>query len=442
MLATNSVEPGGGTAVQASQARPPWSFRQRIAFRFVCAYLLLYNLPFPIGTIPGTERLSELYEKPWKALATWLATDVFRLAQPLFVDQSGSGDRTYDYLLFLSCLAVAIVVTVVWSALDRRRGDYRAAHAGLRVYVRYVLASTMLSYGMSKVFKSQFPIPGPSVLLQSYGQSSPMRLLWTFMGFSKSYTFFAGSAEVLGGLLLFSRRTTTLGALIVTGVMVNVAMMNFSYDVPVKLYSVHLLLQAMFLVAPDGRRLIRFFILNRDTEPVPLERHRFPHRWTNRVVAALKVTAVGGLLYLTTSQGFEGYRTWGDGAPRPPLFGLWEVATFTRGGEAVPPISGDSSRWRSVGIGMAGSCLVKRMDDSSERFRVAQDDRAKTLTFTSRTDSSKVVLSYSRPTPERLLVRGSIAGVAVEMELKRAALSEVPLLSRGFHWINEVPYNR
>jgi hypothetical protein len=38
-----SHEPGGATAVQAGEGRPPWTFGQRIAFRFVCAYLLLYN---------------------------------------------------------------------------------------------------------------------------------------------------------------------------------------------------------------------------------------------------------------------------------------------------------------------------------------------------------------------------------------------------------------
>jgi len=193
------------------EGRPPWTFGQRIAFRFVCAYLLLYNLPFPIGMIPGTERIAELYEKPWEALAMWLATHVFRIAQPLFVGDSGSGDRTYDYLRVLCTLVLATVVMVAWSILDRRRGDYRATYGGLRIYVRYTLAATMLSYGMVKILKAQFPFPGPDELLQSYGESSPMRLLWNFMGYSTSYTAFAGASEALGGLLLFSRRTTTLG---------------------------------------------------------------------------------------------------------------------------------------------------------------------------------------------------------------------------------------
>jgi hypothetical protein len=224
--------------------------------------------------------------------------------------------------------------------------------------------------------------------------------------------------------------------------MTNIVMMNFSYDVPVKLYSVHLLLQALFLAAPDGRRLIHFFIFNRATEPAPLGRHRFPQPWINRSVAALKVIAVGCSLYVTTSQGLEGYRTWGDGAPKPPLFGLWEVATFTRDGATVSPLTSESKRWRWLGIDASGNCLLKHMDESSERFRFAQDDSAKTLTLTPRAAGPTVVLSYSRPTAERLLIRGAEDGQTVEMELNRATLAEWPLVSRGFRWINEFPYNR
>src|SRR5947199_1204250 len=105
----------------------------------------------------------------------------------------------------------------------------------------------MLSFGAYKVIKSQFPAPSLDRLLEPYGDSSPMGLLWTFMGASKAYTIFGGFAEMLGGALLTVRRTTLLGALVCIGVITNIVMLNFSYDVPVKLYSTHLLLMAIFL---------------------------------------------------------------------------------------------------------------------------------------------------------------------------------------------------
>ena len=59
--------------------------------------------------------------------------------------------------------------------------------------MRFVLASALFGYGINKVFALQFPEPGLQRLTQDYGDSSPMGLMWTFMGASAPYTMFAGS---------------------------------------------------------------------------------------------------------------------------------------------------------------------------------------------------------------------------------------------------------
>jgi hypothetical protein len=64
-----------------------------------------------------------------------------------------------------------------------------------------------------------------------------MGLLWTFMGASAAYTIFTGLGELVGGLLLTTRRTALAGALVSAAVMTHVAVLNFCYDVPVKLFS-------------------------------------------------------------------------------------------------------------------------------------------------------------------------------------------------------------
>ena len=72
------------------------------------------------------------------------------------------------------------------------------------------------------------------------------------MGASKTYTIFSGFAEVIGGFLLFGRRTRTFGEpWLVFAVMMNVFMMNMSYDIPVKIYSFHLMLMAFFAMMLD-----------------------------------------------------------------------------------------------------------------------------------------------------------------------------------------------
>ena len=98
-----------------------------------------------------------------------------------------------------------------------------------------------------------------------------MGLVWTFMAASPAYTFFSGIAEVMGGVLLLFRRTTLLGGLVSIGVMLNVVMLNFCYDVPVKLFSFHLMFMGVVLIVPDAKRLFGLLVLNRATEPASLQ---------------------------------------------------------------------------------------------------------------------------------------------------------------------------
>jgi hypothetical protein len=42
----------------------------------------------------------------------------------------------------------------------------------------------------------------------------------------------------------------------------------------------------------------------------------------------------------------------------------------------------------------------------------------------------------------RFVLVGRYADHAVRVELRRADLTQEPLVARGFHWIQEAPYNR
>lgn len=51
-----------------------WNLAQRIIFRFVCVYLILYSLPAPgrgslLGVIPGISPITQAYIRMWRARA-------------------------------------------------------------------------------------------------------------------------------------------------------------------------------------------------------------------------------------------------------------------------------------------------------------------------------------------------------------------------------------
>ena len=418
---------------------PVWSPVKRLLFRFAFSYLVLYSFPFPLYYIPYVGMVGAWYGMLWGKIVPWAGQQLFGVTITVF--PNGSGDTTYNYVQVFCYFVVAVTATLVWSLLDRRRRNYARLYEWLRVYVRFVLAVAMIGYGGFKVIPSQFPAPSFDRLMQPYGDSSPMGILWTFMGASVAYNVFAGLGELVGGVLLVFRRTTLLGALVCIGVMANVAMLNFSYDVPVKLYSVHLLLMAVFLAAHDLRRLANVLVLNRPAEPVE-ERPLFRRKWLHRGTKVLGVLFAGYVTVTTLQFSYTSARDWNDVA-KSPLYGLWNVEELVVDGQARPPLITDSDRWRRAMFTGGNRMSFQLMSDTRDRYNVAIDPKKRTLDFTKRDDPTwKSTLVYARPQPQILVLQGTFDGHKVRARLRQGEIPEFLLTTRGFRWINERPFNR
>ncbi|HEX6161050.1 MAG TPA: hypothetical protein VF111_12840, partial [Thermoanaerobaculia bacterium] len=324
-----------------SETLPPagqrgWSFPARFGFRFAFVFLVATTLPIAFRFLPGfDEPLSKFATAVSDLYMPWLVTTLFGVTRPPRVV---SADIAYNYAGIATHALLALVAATVWSVVDRRRLAYPRMLEGLQVYVRFVLAEAMIVYGAAKVMVAQFGTPSLDKLVQPLGDSSPMGLLWTFMGYSAGYQVFTGAAELLGGILLTIRRTALLGALMVAGVMINVVALNLCYDVPVKIYSMQLLLLAVVLTIPYLRRLLSFFVLNRPLGPdtsEPLVRDR---RW--RMVAVgvrtlLVAACVGYWLHDSVEQ-LDEVRTMVS-----PIRGVWNVESLTVDGVERPPLATD-----------------------------------------------------------------------------------------------------
>ena len=405
------------------------------------AYLVLYNFPFPIGALPLTDPARAWYDKLWHVVVPWFAAHVLHLPKPITIFSNGSGDTTYDYVLVLLFVLLAATATLVWSLLDRRATPQPRLAFGLRVYVRYVLAYALLSYGAFKVIQTQFPYPPLDRLVEPYGEFSPMGVIWSWMGISYAYNLFAGLAEMVSGFLLFFRRTVMLGGLLAIAVMSNVVMINFAFDVPVKLYSSHLLLMAVFLVAPDARRLVDACVLNRGMTSAELGAAFDTRRMHIAGMVAKTLLVLAGVIGpLWTSRSFSRQI-----AVRPPLYGIWEVDSFVRGRDALPALVGDSVRWRRFVVSYPGGASVRLLNDSTRGYRVTADTVKHTLVLSSRRDSSfKLALAYARggARNDSLRLDGMLNGDSLHVRLHRLDENRFLLVNRGYHWINEFPLNR
>jgi hypothetical protein len=423
--------------MDARDSSSAWSPGKRALFRFAFVYLVLYNLPFPLDLIPWAgEIITKPYADLWDWLVPWFGKHLLGLG--ITVRPNGSGDTTYNYVQILLYLILAVTCAAVWTLLDRKRSEYSRLYEGLRIYVRLSLAVAMLSYGAYKVIPSQFGAPSLGQLLQPIGEASPMGLLWTFMAASPAYTMFTGAAEFLSGLLLVVRRTAALGALMCIGVMSNVVLLNFSYDIPVKLFSSHLLAMAVFLLLPDLRRLVNLFVLNRTVEPAairPLGR--------KMLVAQTVIVAVCGGYALYRS--WDGTKQYGILAPKPALYGIWAVEELEADGAARPPSLSDAKRWRRVVFEYPGYVVVQLMDGSRDYYGLTLGKRKlalKSWSKESKESEEKTHLAYQETQPGILAMEGTLDGHKARLKLRRESESSYRLVSRGFHWINETPFNR
>jgi hypothetical protein len=424
---------------------PRWTLPRRLAFRFFAVYFGLYVLTTQMigGFIPFQVDLSFISDKgPVLWMVNWTAAHVFGATLPLVVTGSGSGDKTFDWVHAFCFLIIALAITVAWSIAARRTENHVTAHKWYRLFLRFALGTTMLSYGAAKVIPLQMSFPSLIRLLEPYGNFSPMGVLWASIGASRPYEIFTGAMEISAAVLLFIPRTALLGALVALCCTVEIFTLNMTYDVPVKLFSFHLIVMSLFLLAPDMQRLADVLVLNRTAEPSaapPLGKTPKSQRiWT---IAQL---VFGVWLIGAAIQGsIQAWSTYGGGAPKSPLYGVWNVMYMSLDGVERPPLLTDYERWRRVVFDRPTQMSFVRMDDTVVSVGSTIDEGAKSINLTKPADQKwAAAFSFERPAPDRMTLSGEMDGRRIQMRLKLFPRENFLLVTRGFNWVQEYPFNR
>ena len=426
---------------------PRWSLATRLAFRLCVVYFAIYCLSTQIITtliaIPNLDLPDPSSIPPLRPIIGFAAAHIFHLAvTPAFFAETGSGDRPCDWVLVFCLLVFSLLGTALWSILDRRRNSYPPLCKWLWLLFRICLAGQLFAYAFVKIVPLQMPFPLLFKLVEPFGSFSPMGVLWSSIGASPAYEIFAGCAECLGGILLLIPRTRTLGALVCLADMVQVFLLNMTYDVPVKLLSFHLILLSLVLLAPEFRRLANFFFLNRPTDPRP-PNPLFRTRRANRTATALQILFISWLLGTNIYGARQGWKQFGGGATKPVLYGIWDVEQQTIDGQPHPPLLTDTARWRRVLFDVNNLAVVEGMDDQRTFYSVAIDTHTNTLKLTDRVSAKAMpLLTYTRPTDGHLIVDGPLNGHKIHLELRLYDRNKFLVVGRGFHWVQQSPYNR
>ena len=410
--------------------RESWSLGSKLIFRLICTYFLVYIfLMF----------FSAFLEIPFR----WIGKYLLGIDYTYDISGYGSGDNTYAYVTFFTGVGLAFFIFSLWSIIDRKRQSYNQFQYWFFVILRVFLIFFMFTYGFVKVFQIQFRQPSLIKLLQPLGELSPMGLAWTYMGYSKGFGMFAGVMEIIGGLLLIPKRTVALGAFIIIGVMTQVAMMNLMFDIPVKLFSIHLVLMALVLFLSDSGRFISVFITNSEVK-YRNSYHPIKDKQYHKVIFWVKTISVSLAIVLACVFGYNAEKRFNNVTDsQPPLYGIWEVNTFIKNSDTIPPLLTVKSRWRYLVIEREGFASVKTMDNDIYRYKFEIDTTAKKISmYKIKGEKDSLNLNYFRNDYNYLKLQGLLENDSIELHLFEKDLEDFPLKTRGFHWINERPYNR
>ena len=425
-----------------------WTRWQRVLFRFLFVYLLLYTSPWFLRLL-GVNSVSRNYFRlvDWAVRAS--NARLFHVRETL-IPTNGSGDTSWAWAELWLFLSVAAIGCAIWSALDRNRRSYPLLGYWLRTFTRYYLATYALSYGISKLFWLQMPFPTLSQMSTPLGDFLPMRFSWMFMGFSAPYQFFAGFMETAAGLLLLNRRTVTFGLFAATGTFINVVMINLSYDVPVKLFASHLLFASVFLLLFDTRRLVAFLVLNQPAPPTAAYEPPFTRPWQHWTALAAKAVVIVLILILPFESQWTRYKATVNQPDSVPFrAGVYDVVRYVVNGDTIPSLAADTVRWKDVIFDNAGFASVNTTDPLFwQRYRRGYFRyKADTATHTAVVWKTSAVpdstflftMRYEIPDSGRVRLWTSVRNDSLYVELVRTP-RHFQLAERQFHWLSE--YNR
>lgn len=313
-----------------------WKRYEKAALRFFFIYFIIQAVPLD-----------------WKFYRHLFSTDLLHLNfyglfslskyAPQFFGITGFGN-------WLVAAAIAAMGTVVWQFVQKREPDYDALHYWLRVILRYRLAIGIIAYGLIKLFPLQMPYPSLSNLHTNYGDFFAWKIYFHTIGITQGYETFLGFVEILAGVLLFFRQTTTFGTGIILGFTGNVLAANFAYDAGEQVYSAYLVVIALFLFVYDVPRLYNLLVQQQYTIA-----NKFVPVFRDNNLKKVRIALRAAFVLFVVLLGFSTYANYTSGPyklPRTPglkgSYGYYNVKQFKLNGETIPYSVTDPNRWQNV----------------------------------------------------------------------------------------------
>jgi len=379
------------TTAQHAEAKKPWSGQKKFGFRVLFIFFLAMSIPF------SANWYKNVFTLDWSRPHYRDLYDIARF-QPSFlslfgnqrsrdVTDSPSGDETTkkdgakknktekvdvkkieakndngtalppkrnflaDYSDWGIALVFALVGALIWTAIDRKSKSYHILYYWIRVVVRYRAGIGIIGFGFTKLFPTQMPYPSLGLLNSNFGDFTTQKIYWLSVGVVPWYQVFGGVVEIVAGAMLFFRKTSTFGAILLAAALGDITFVNYAYDGGVHVYAFYFVLLGLFIAADDFPKLYNLLILERYTVPFRV----YPDfkkpwlRYTRITLKVLTFVIFFGVLTYTEIINFK-YDPYKQPATAGVkiLRGNYRVSEFKINGVVIPFNPLDSTRWQEA----------------------------------------------------------------------------------------------
>jgi hypothetical protein len=413
----------------------PWSLSKKILFRFYFLWLSLSTLKCVILLFSRAFgfRNSAGFYKNFSPLFRWMDYYIFHSGYNPVKHIASPEDNHFGVVFYLTISLVSVVGAIVWTVVGRKTQEYYRARYWFRLYLSYVLALVLFFYGIDKVVPVQMPYPRIAALLTPVGENSRYSLFWSAMGLSPGYMIMTGLFEVAASFLLMNKRTRVFGYLLATVVLTNVVALNIFYNVPVKMFSMLLLLYAIFLLYPYIRTLGAYFLSN-DTSSLAEKKYRFQNQWKNKILFLVLFAVPLILFSLQTPSELSRYKAYQKIRNSEKIY---DINTFISK-DTLPPLLTDTLRWKRLLFSGRNEVVIINMQDARDSYQFDVDSNKKTITFHDNPDTlTWHVFQYTYPASDQYSLTGHWKGRPVNIFMKSFPIGNLRLNKEKITLVND-----
>jgi hypothetical protein len=220
------------------------------------------------------------------------------------------------------------------------------------------------------------------------------------------------------------------GALFSFFLLVNIVLLNFSFDISVKLFSLFLLFLSLLLILPHRRSLFLFFTGSDKTtisiwKPVYTQRIFYVGKQLLKIILIVLIIADPLWHYIRTKNFND------DLAQRPPLHGAYEVESFMKNSQTLS--SADPLRWKRVFVHRRNYFIVQANNEQMKDYPAFVDTARHKIML--ELAGEHAYLDYRQITGDHFSVAGNFFGDTLKIELNKINLQHLPLMQKEFHWM-------